>query len=128
MTVVQKSARFRQTVSRTAAGAPEHDVDGAAPRQTVRVHGAADWILHVDLDQFLAAVEVLRRPELAGAPLSSAATEIRTGLGGSSQRRRTRHERSGSGPACSQRRPDAAPTPCFCHRIDPPTKLRRPES
>jgi len=26
----------------------------------------AEWILHVDLDQFLAAVEVLRRPELAG--------------------------------------------------------------
>lgn len=29
----------------------------------------ADWILHVDLDQFLAAVEVLRRPELAGRPV-----------------------------------------------------------
>ena len=28
-----------------------------------------DWILHVDLDQFLAAVEVLRRPELAGRPI-----------------------------------------------------------
>lgn len=28
-----------------------------------------DWILHVDLDQFLAAVEVLRRPELAGTPV-----------------------------------------------------------
>jgi DNA polymerase-4 len=27
------------------------------------------WILHVDLDQFLAAVEVLRRPELAGLPV-----------------------------------------------------------
>ena len=27
------------------------------------------WILHVDLDQFLAAVEVLRRPELAGRPV-----------------------------------------------------------
>jgi DNA polymerase IV len=27
------------------------------------------WVLHVDLDQFLAAVEILRRPELAGKPL-----------------------------------------------------------
>ena len=26
-------------------------------------------MLHVDLDQFLAAVEVLRRPELAGRPV-----------------------------------------------------------
>ena len=26
------------------------------------------WVLHVDLDQFLAAVEILRRPELAGRP------------------------------------------------------------
>jgi DNA polymerase-4 len=29
----------------------------------------SDWILHVDLDQFLAAVEILRRPELAGRPV-----------------------------------------------------------
>ncbi|MCW2934672.1 MAG: polymerase, partial [Actinomycetia bacterium] len=27
------------------------------------------WVLHVDLDQFLAAVEVLRHPELSGKPL-----------------------------------------------------------
>jgi nucleotidyltransferase/DNA polymerase involved in DNA repair len=27
------------------------------------------WVLHVDLDQFIAAVEVLRRPELAGQPV-----------------------------------------------------------
>ena len=34
-------------------------------------HGAAGerWVLHVDLDQFLAAVELLRRPELAGRPV-----------------------------------------------------------
>ncbi|MFW6600051.1 DNA polymerase IV [Propionibacteriaceae bacterium Y2011] len=29
----------------------------------------ASWVLHVDMDQFLAAVEVLRRPELAGRPV-----------------------------------------------------------
>ena len=27
------------------------------------------WVLHVDLDEFLAAVEILRRPELAGRPV-----------------------------------------------------------
>lgn len=27
------------------------------------------WVLHVDMDQFIAAVEVLRRPELAGRPV-----------------------------------------------------------
>lgn len=27
------------------------------------------WVLHVDLDQFIAAVEMLRRPELAGLPV-----------------------------------------------------------
>ena len=27
------------------------------------------WVLHVDLDEFIAAVEVLRRPELAGLPI-----------------------------------------------------------
>lgn len=30
---------------------------------------ARPWVLHVDLDQFIAAVEVLRRPELAGKPV-----------------------------------------------------------
>ncbi|HEX6399526.1 MAG TPA: DNA polymerase IV, partial [Actinomycetota bacterium] len=29
----------------------------------------APYVLHVDLDQFIAAVEILRRPELAGRPL-----------------------------------------------------------
>ena len=31
--------------------------------------GTPGWVLHVDLDQFIAAVEVLRRPELAGLPV-----------------------------------------------------------
>lgn len=37
-------------------------------RQTCPVTGT-QWVLHVDLDQFIAAVEVLRRPELAGRPV-----------------------------------------------------------
>ena len=28
-----------------------------------------EWVLHVDLDQFIAAVEILRHPELAGLPV-----------------------------------------------------------
>ncbi len=35
--------------------------DGATTRRS--------WVLHVDLDQFIAAVEVLRHPELAGLPV-----------------------------------------------------------
>jgi DNA polymerase-4 len=30
---------------------------------------SVDWVLHVDLDQFIAAVEVARRPELRGRPV-----------------------------------------------------------
>jgi DNA polymerase-4 len=38
--------------------------------QTGRVtSGRTPWVLHVDLDQFIAAVEVLRHPELAGKPV-----------------------------------------------------------
>src|SRR5579859_611405 len=31
--------------------------------------GVGRWVLHVDLDQFIAAVEVLRHPELRGRPV-----------------------------------------------------------
>lgn len=33
------------------------------------MEGVRPWVLHVDMDQFLAAVEMLRRPELVGLPL-----------------------------------------------------------
>ena len=42
--------------------------EGAAAGPT-GVHPIEHWVLHVDLDQFIAAVEVLRRPELAGLPV-----------------------------------------------------------
>ncbi len=35
----------------------------------VQTTQARPWVFHVDLDQFLAAVEILRRPELAGRPV-----------------------------------------------------------
>jgi DNA polymerase IV len=41
----------------------------AATSGPTGVHPIEHWVLHVDLDQFIAAVEVLRRPELAGKPV-----------------------------------------------------------
>src|SRR5689334_12195086 len=38
-------------------------------RTPVRSTGGVYRVLHVDLDQFIAAVEILRRPELAGRPV-----------------------------------------------------------
>lgn len=41
-----------------------------APAVTPAMGSQPDrWVLHVDLDEFIAAVEVLRRPELAGLPV-----------------------------------------------------------
>ena len=42
-----------------------------APPRTDVAHtpGVSRWVLHVDLDQFIAAVEVLRHPDLRGHPV-----------------------------------------------------------
>ena len=98
-------------------------IDG---RRAPAPEGERDWILHVDLDQFLAAVEVLRRPELAGRRSSSAATATRRGRARWWRPRPTRHGRSGCarGCRCAPRRA-GAPTPCSSPRTIPPTTRRR---
>ncbi|SDW69431.1 DNA polymerase-4 [Arthrobacter sp. cf158] len=55
-----------------AAARIKESGEGTAKSNAVRQTGAVSgipWVLHVDLDQFIAAVEVLRRPELAGKPI-----------------------------------------------------------
>jgi len=49
------------------------------------------WVLHVDMDQFLAAVEILRRPELAGLPVIASPLGVNRDI----------LERSGAGRAAS---------------------------
>jgi nucleotidyltransferase/DNA polymerase involved in DNA repair len=51
--------QLRNQVHRTAAAR------GDAGKTVI----VSRWVLHVDLDQFIAAVEVLRRPELRGKPV-----------------------------------------------------------
>ena len=49
--------------------APQWHLKGAVAEQSIGGKlglVSEPWVLHVDLDQFIAAVEVLRRPELAG--------------------------------------------------------------
>jgi hypothetical protein len=48
---------------------PGHGTVSAAPPTTGSPAAGPGWILHVDLDQFIAAVEMLRRPELRGRPV-----------------------------------------------------------
>src|SRR6516164_1476368 len=50
---------------REAAGLP----GGSRRRRLGDTGDVAQWVLHVDLDQFIAAVEVLRHPELRGRPV-----------------------------------------------------------
>jgi DNA polymerase-4 len=59
-TLVKREDRTHDV--RIAADEPAHD------SRAYRV-GIAEWVLHVDLDQFLAAVEKRRRPELAHLPV-----------------------------------------------------------
>ena len=62
---------------RSTAAAPGDDGamgarrDGATGAARAEDGGdvARDWVLHVDMDQFLVAVELLRRPELVGRPV-----------------------------------------------------------
>src|SRR5205085_5985302 len=43
--------------------------EAGAPRDDLAMTAVRSWVLHVDLDQFIAAVEVLRHPELEGLPV-----------------------------------------------------------
>lgn len=65
--------RRRAWAGRTATGARLIGPLASRERSVRLAHTVgvtpARWVLHVDLDQFLAAVEVLRRPELAGRPV-----------------------------------------------------------
>lgn len=51
---------------------PQHPGEVLRNRRCDRHTGGVskrDWVLHVDLDQFIAAVEIARRPELRGKPV-----------------------------------------------------------
>jgi DNA polymerase IV len=62
--------RLWQAMSRAESGQRSR-VSGLAHRADQGMHtgSVTSWVLHVDLDQFIAAVEVLRRPELEGRPI-----------------------------------------------------------
>jgi DNA polymerase-4 len=64
---MRRPARKRRGSATAAGSSPDPATLDPSDRQTGAV--ATSWVLHVDLDQFIAAVEVLRRPELAGLPI-----------------------------------------------------------
>ena len=74
---VAQHVRRQVEATREVADAPRarrrlHVHLNVPPARTVHARHTgvmARWVLHVDLDQFLAAVEILRRPELAGLPV-----------------------------------------------------------
>ena len=88
---------------------------------------AQSWVLHVDLDQFIAAVEVLRRPEAGRAAGGGRRPGDPTERGGGWRRRRTRPGSSGSGPGCRcGSRPASARTRCSCRPTTRRTTPPRP--
>ncbi len=69
MGAVRPPAAATRSAGASSISIPRRDDrrrDGGCTGQTGPV---TDWVLHVDLDQFIAAVEVLRRPELRGLPV-----------------------------------------------------------
>ena len=84
------------------------------------------WVLHVDLDQFIAAVEVLRRPELRGKPARGRRRRRPR------QARRGRHRvlrgarvRRALRAAAAHRGASAARTACSCRWTPTPTTRSR---
>ncbi|ONI67973.1 DNA polymerase IV [Kribbella sp. ALI-6-A] len=53
---------------RASEAAPEPELTPARPSAAAS-EAPGWWLLHVDMDQFIAAVEIRRRPELRGVPL-----------------------------------------------------------
>ncbi|TLW90641.1 DNA polymerase IV [Saccharomonospora piscinae] len=53
----------------SAPGAHTFPVPTPSAGATGSTESTPDWILHVDLDQFIAAVEIARHPELRGLPV-----------------------------------------------------------
>jgi DNA polymerase-4 len=68
-TLLASRSAAAQSVRSTAISSPSL-FKSRGVHQTVSVsQHHSSWVLHVDLDQFIAAVEVLRHPELAGKPV-----------------------------------------------------------
>jgi nucleotidyltransferase/DNA polymerase involved in DNA repair len=65
MSGISKQTVIYQLQARVTCAVPPA-VPPATPPGTGNTRGVSPWVLHVDLDQFIAAVEVLRRPELRG--------------------------------------------------------------